>query len=763
MNPKQFQRRALVMVLLLALMLTGMGATLYDLQINNGQEYARQAQNKIAEQETVEAVRGQILDRNGQVLVSNKVVYQVSLDTSLMKDERNRILLSLMDISQEEGVAWTDNLPISKSAPFTFTTDTPYYTTSTDEEGNTVQSLTRLGRLAVYYGWIEDPTTTPEEPEEGEEPAAPPEPGLWDKIKAFFTGKDLSQSTDTSQQTEPDTLPTALELLGMMCADWDIQGEGAVEGDSGQTVPVLNIGDLSAQDARALAGILYELNLRSSNVYVANEYVFAQDVDIDFITQVKEHSLTGVVIEPTTVRQYHTTYAAHLLGQVTPIYSGEVEYYTSLDLDGDGVPDYSLNDTVGRGGVEQAFESYLRGSSGVRTVERNTSGKIVSETWLEEPEPGDNVVLTLDINLQAYVENTLATAIPQIDVEEAVGGGACVILDVDTSEVLACASYPTYDPAKYNSNFNEYASDPLEPLYNRALQGTFAPGSTFKMVTAIAGLEEGIITPTTEINDTGIYKYYSSPQPKCWIYNSYGRGHGLVNVSEAIEVSCNYFFYEVGRLLGIDTLVDYATRFGLGQKTGLELYEESGVMASPEYTESLGGTWYEGSVLSVAIGQESSQFTPIQLANYIAALVNGGSRNATHLLKEVKSSDFSQVLYTKEPELLSTIEIQDENLEAVKAGMLALTTQGSVSRHFVGLPFQVGAKTGSAQVDGQVEANAVFVCFAPYDDPEVAMALVVQRGGSGSELGAMAADILSYYFSSQETRDEAPMENTLVR
>lgn len=762
MNPKQFQRRALVMVLLLALVITGMGATLYDLQINNGQEYARQAQNKIAEQESVEAARGQILDRNGQVLVSNKVVYQVSLDTSLMKKDRNRILLSLMDIATEEGVEWTDNLPISKSAPFTFTTDTPYVTTSTDEEGNTVESLTRLGRLAVYYGWIEDPTQKPEETEE-DTAQAQEEPGLWDKIKAFFTGKDLSQTSDSSQSAQSDALPTALELLGMMCEEWDIQGEGAVEANSGETVPVLNIGDLSAQDARNLAGILYELNLRTSNVYVANEYVFAQDVDIDFITQVKEHSLTGVVIEPTTVRQYHTTYAAHLLGQVTPIYSGEVEYYTSLDLDGDGVADYSLNDTVGRGGVEQAFEPYLRGKSGVRTVERNTSGKIVSETWLEEPEPGDNVVLTLDIDLQAYVENTLATAIPKIDVEEAVGGGACVILDVDTSEVLACASYPTFDPAKYNSNYNEYASDPLLPLLNRALQGTFAPGSTFKMITAIAGLEEGIITPTTEIKDEGIYKYYSSPQPKCWIYNTNGRNHGSINVSEAIEVSCNYFFYEVGRLLGIDTLVDYATRFGLGQKTGLELEEYTGVMASPEYTESRGGTWYEGSVLSVAIGQESTQVTPIQLANYIATLVNGGSRNATHLLKEVKSDDFSQVLYTKEPELLSTIEIQDENLEAVKAGMLALTTQGSVSQHFVGLPFQVGAKTGSAQVDGQVEANAVFVCFAPYDDPEVAMALVVQRGGSGSELGAMAADILSYYFSSQETRDEAPTENTLVR
>ena len=761
MDPKQFQRRALVMVLLLALMLTGMGATLYDLQINNGQEYYRQAQNKIAEQETVEAARGQILDRNGQVLVSNQVVYQVSLDTSLMKEERNRILLKLMEISREEGVEWTDNLPISQTAPFTFTTDDPYYTVSVDEEGNTVKSLTRLGRLAVYYGWIEDPTAEPGETEEADAPAQE-EPGLWDKIKAFFSGGS-AQTETSSQETEPDQLPNAKELLGKMCATFDIQGEGAVDKDSGQTVPVLNIGDMSTRDARALAGILYELSLRSSGVYQANEYVFAQDVDIDFITRVKENPLTGVVIEPTTVRQYHTTYAAHLLGQVTPIYPEEVEYYTSLDLDGDGVADYSLNDTVGRGGVEQAFESYLRGASGVRTVERNASGKIVSETWLEEPKPGDNVVLTLDINLQAYVENTLATAIPQIDVEEAVGGGACVILDVDTSEVLACASYPTFDPSKYNSNYNQYASDPLLPLLNRALQGTFAPGSTFKMITAIAGLEEGIITPTTEIKDEGIYKYYSSPQPRCWIYNTNGGNHGSINVSEAIEVSCNYFFYEVGRLVGIDTLVDYATRFGLGQKTGLELEEYAGVMASPEYTQSRGGTWYEGSVLSVAIGQESTQVTPIQLANYIATLVNGGSRNATHLLKEVKSSDFSQVLYTKEPELLSTIEIKDENLEAVKAGMLALTTKGSVSRHFADLPFQVGAKTGSAQVDGQVEANAVFVCFAPYDDPEVAMALVVQRGGSGSELGAMAADILSYYFSSQETRDEAPTENTLVR
>ena len=775
MDPKQFRRRALAVAVLLALMVAGMGATLYDLQINNGADYYEQSQRRVAETQTVESARGQILDRNGQVLVSNRVVYQVTLDTSLMKDEdkdavttagsrRNDTLLALIEAARAEGVEWTDNLPISKTEPFTFTTDTPYYTTSVDEEGEVVHTLTRLGRLALELGWLEEDPTR--DPEEATAPApAREEPGLLDRIVNFFTGGGGEEPAPEPEEEEPYELPDAQALLGAMCRTFGLRGEGAVDEEKTPAgdVPALNLGDLDPEDARAAAGVLYELYLRSTGVYQANEYVFAQEVDIDFISRVKEQSLPGVVIEATTVRQYHTPYAAHLLGRVTPIFPEEVEYYTSLDEDGDGVPDYSLNDTVGRDGVEQAFESYLRGDPGMRTVERNAEGKIVSETWLEEPEPGGNVVLTLDIGLQGYVEQVLAASVPAIDVEEETGGAACVVLDVDTAEVLTCASYPTYDITRYNADYNQYASDPTKPLLNRALQGLYAPGSTFKMVTAVAGLETGIIEPDTEIEDLGRYTYWSSPQPMCWIYWQRGTTHGWINVSEAIEVSCNYFFYEVGREVGIDVLVDYATRFGLGQYTGIELFEEKGVMASPEFTESLGGTWYEGSVLSVAIGQESSQFTPVQLANYIATLVNGGTRNAVHLLKEVKSGDFSQVEYTYEPQVLGTIEIETENLQAVKAGMLALTTQGSVSQHFRDLPFQAGGKTGSAQVDDQTDANAIFVCFAPYDDPEVALALVVERGGSGSELGAMAADILSYYFSVQETRDEAPQENTLVR
>ena len=764
MNTKQFHRRVWAIVLLLALMVTGMGSALYDLQINNGESYSRLTEKKIAETQSVPAARGNLYDRNGQVLVSNRVIYEVTLDAGLMKEEeRCRILLSLIEAARTEGVEWTDNLPITRTAPFRFTTDDPYYAVSQDEDGKEVKTLTRLGRLAVKMGWVDDPTKEAEPETETAAPAK--EPGLLDKIKRFLKG---GASADVPKKAkEPKPLLEAEALLGVMCESFGVAGEGAVDrkkaAKNGETVPNLNIGDMSETDARALAGVLYELNLRSQNIYTAAEYVFASDVDIDFISRVKERDLTGVVIEAATLRQYHTKYAAHLLGRTGLMDKKEWEYYKTVDADGDGKTDYQMNDTVGKEGAEQAFESLLRGKPGTRTVERNTKGKIVAQDWETEPEPGGNVMLTLDIGLQGYVENLLADAVPKLASEET-EGAACVVLDVKGAEVLTAASYPTFDLANYASELAEKGDDPLHPFLNRAFQGAYPPGSTFKMLTAIAGLEEKIITPTTLIRDEGQYNYYGPNGPKCWIFRQYGSRHGLINVSKAIEVSCNYFMFEVGRQLGIEKLDEYAARFGLGEKTGIELAESAGVMASPAYTESLGGKWYQGNVLSVAIGQESTQVTPLQLANYIATLVNGGTRNAAHLLKEVKSSDFSQVIQSYEPQVLDTIEIQDQNLKAVKAGMLALTTNNSsVRQYFQSLPFQAGAKTGSAQVTGQNESNAVFVCFAPYDDPEIAVAIAVEHGGSGSELASMAADVLRYYFSSQETRDEIPVENTLIR
>lgn len=745
----------------MALLLTGLGSVLYDLQINNGEAYRRQSQYKIAETETVEAGRGQILDRNGRVLVSDKAVYQVKLNTSLMgkAPERNQAILSLLQVARATGTEWEDTLPISRQAPFTFTTDNPYYALTDNEDGTQSRTLTRLGKLCVKMKWIQDPTKDPE-PVSDEE-TAPQKQGFFDKLKSIFSGGNSASDQSAPQEKEEDTaLPTAEQLLGRLCLYFDLAKQP--EGSQSTAMSQLDLGGLGQDQVRDAAGVLYEQLLRTKGVN-QTAYRFAADVNIDFISRVKELSIPGVVIEATTTRQYHTTYAAHLLGRVAAIDPDEwTSYYKTADIDGDGEPDYQMNDTVGKEGAERAFENYLRGSSGVRALERNTSGKVVSETWLTDPKPGNNVVLTIDLDLQGTVEDVLANSIPKLASKE-VQGAACVILDVNNGDVLASASYPTFSLAAYGQDIAKNGSDPLRPLFNRALLGTYPPGSTFKMVTAIAGLEEGIITPSTKILDKGAYTYYPGTPPKCWIYRQHGTTHGLVNVSEAIKVSCNYFFYDVGRRLGIDRLVDYATRFGLGQKTGIELGEKPGVMASREYTESRGQKWYDGNTLSVAIGQENSAFTPIQLANYIATLVNGGTRYSTHLLKEVKASDFTSVEYSYQPQVLSTIDIQPKNLEAVKAGTLALTSDGSVSRYFQNLGVKVGAKTGSAQISAQTESNAVFVCFAPYDKPEIAMAIVVEHGGSGSELGAMAADILSYYFSAKQTQDEVPTENTLTR
>ena len=673
--------------------------------------------------------------------------------------ERNDSILSLLQVARATGTQWEDTLPISRQAPFTFTTDNPYYALTDNEDGTQSRTLTRLGKLCVKMKWIQDPTKDPE-PVSDEE-TAPQKQGFFDKLKSIFSGGNSASDQSAPQEKEEDTaLPTAEQLLGRLCLYFDLAKQP--EGSQSTALSQLDLGGLGQDQVRDAAGVLYEQLLRTKGVN-QTAYRFAADVNIDFISRVKELSIPGVSIEATTTRQYHTTYAAHLLGRVAAIDPDEwTSYYKTADIDGDGEPDYQMNDTVGKEGAERAFENYLRGSSGVRALERNTSGKVVSETWLTDPKPGNNVVLTIDLDLQGTVEDVLANSIPKLASKE-VQGAACVILDVNNGDVLASASSPSFSLAAYGQDIAKNGSDPLRPLFNRALLGTYPPGSTFKMVTAIAGLEEGIITPSTKILDKGAYTYYPGTPPKCWIYRQHGTTHGLVNVSEAIKVSCNYFFFDVGRRLGIDRLVDYATRFGLGEKTGIELTERSGVMASREYTESLGQKWYDGNTLSVAIGQENSAFTPIQLADYIATLVNGGTRYSTHLLKEVKSSDFTNVEYSYEPKVLSTIDIQPKNLEAVKSGMLALTSDGSVSRYFQNLGVKVGAKTGSAQISAQTESNAVFVCFAPYDKPEIAMAIVVEHGGSGSELGAVAADILSYYFSAKQTQDEVPTENTLTR
>lgn len=760
MNHKQFSRRVVGVVVILAILLTFLCSNLYTIQYTNGADYAEQSVAKVSETETVSASRGNILDRNGKVLVSNQVSYNVTLDLNLLgtDQERCETLLALTQTATEQGVTWTDTLPITTQPPFEYTTEAPFYTTSTNEEGETVYNLTSLGKLAVNQKWIKDPSE-----QTTSDSSAEKKPGLLDKIKSFLGMGGNTETTET--QTEPEALPTAEELLGKMCKSFDIAGNGKVDEskakENGETVPTLNIGDMDPTDARTIAGILYELYYRS-RINSWPPYTFATDVSIDFITRVKELSLSGVEIETTSVRKYNTEYAAHLLGYTGAITSDTWPTYKEKG-------GYTMNDYVGITGAESAFESYLKGTSGTRAIERNENGKIISSQWLTDtetgesmaPQPGQNVFLTIDIDLQQQVEDILASGVAGLQSKET-EGAACVVLDVNSGDVLASASYPTYSLETFRQDYNTLKEDPLNPLLNRALQGLYPPGSTFKMITAIGALQENIVEPSDKINDEGRYKYWPTPQPQCWIYRQHGGTHGLVNVTDAIEVSCNYYFYDVGRRLGIELLDQYAAMFGLGQKTGIELEEKAGVVASPEFTESLGGTWHEGNILSVAIGQESTQVTPIQLANYIATLVNGGTRYSTHLLKTVKSNDFSQVTYNYEPKVLSQVEMEDENLNAVKLGMLRLTTTGSLSSAFKDVPVPVGAKTGSAQVSAQTNSNAVFVCFAPYDDPQIAVAIAVEHGGSGSELGKIAAQIVTAYFSVQGEQGEITQENTLV-
>ncbi len=703
MDGKRFAARSRVVVIALLAVLTAFAGVLYDLQVVNGSYYLEQSTKKIVNTETVQAARGEVLDRYGRVLISNRVTYQVTLDTKLMGDiqGRNNTVLALLKLCEERNVDWADNLPVTMTAPFQYTVESPFETVRVAEDGTETRSPTQLARLVELL--------------------------------------KLRQQKNDPLPAEP----TAEELITSLRTYFEVDE------------------NLSRGEGRALVGVLYELALRSWEVTYSN-YVFTKDVDIGFITVVKERGLAGVKIDTVTVREFNTQYAAHLLGQVGSVSFAEWPDYQALG--------YSMDAIVGKFGVEQAFEEVLRGTAGTKMVEYNQNGKITSESWYANettgeilaPEPGNNVMLTLDIRLQEVVEQALERYVPGMTEESE--KGACVVVDM-TGGVLAAATYPSYDPAEYYTNYNALLADEKSPLYNRALQGLYPPGSTIKMAVAAGALEEGVITRSEKILDTGRYKHYDriQDQPMCWYYRQYGQTHGYENVSEAIRDSCNVYFYETGIRLGIERLDKYAAMFGLGELTGLELYEAQGEVAGPKSSERHGQTWYEGETMYAAIGQGNTQVTPIQLANYIATLVNGGTHYETHLLQAVKSSDFSEMVEEYAPRIRDELDLNKDNMEAVKYGMYMVANEGSAASYFRDLPVKVGAKTGTAQVSANTEAHALLVAFAPYEDPEIAVAIVVEHGGSGTLVAAIAADILDYYFSARDAMDAPAAENTLVK
>ena len=449
------------------------------------------------------------------------------------------------------------------------------------------------------------------------------------------------------------------------------------------------------------------------------------------LARVKEESLAGVRFTPAVQRVGSGTLAPHVLGRVGKMSPDQWEIYQDQG--------YAMDEMVGKDGAEEAFQDLLRGIPGQRVLETDKMGQVVGETYAVQPTAGKNVTLTLDQDVQAAAQAALAQF---LDRHAQATGGAVAALDIRDGGVLALVSQPGYDPERFSQDYDSLAADPAHPLMDRAVQGLYAPGSTFKLVTAAAALEEGFLTPKTKILDTGRYTYYKSPQPQCWLYRQEGKTHGLETVSEAIEDSCNVFFYDAGRRVGIETLGEYARALGLGEKTGIELAgEQDGVVAGPAYTASVGGTWYEGSVLSAAIGQENNRFTPLQLAQMTATLMGGGDRWQVHLLKQTEGE--SPVEKVRQ----GRVALSQENLNAIKEGMLAVTQSGSLAGAFRNLPVQAGAKTGSAQVTGEETSNAVLVCFAPYDAPEIALAIVVEQGGSGAALGTVAAQVLEAYFA----------------
>ena len=725
MEGKQFHIRTLIISILLALLLIGFVMVLYNLQIVKGDEYRAASTVKIANTVTVEAARGELLDRYGRSLVGNRATYEITLNSSLMgaEAERNANLMELITICRENDLEWTDTLPISKDAPFTYTDENALV--YTNSEGKVKFSY--LGSLlnALPLG---DKIL----------------PNRWDS-------DDLAAASSVADLGEG---PTAEEVI------------------DGLRQYFLIDESLSDADARALIGVLYELNLRSQNVK-QTEYIFAQDVDIDVISAVKERNLTGVNISATTVRQYNTTSAAHLLGRVGSIQSANWETYKAKG--------YNMNDKVGIDGMEAAFEDYLRGKSGTLIQEMNTSGKVVSESWMVddetgeamEPEPGNHVMTTLDLRLQEKVEEVLANTIESLaDTKEK---GAIIVQSVNDGGILAMASYPTYDLSTVYSSTEAYkavSDDPRNPFVNRATSEIYYPGSTFKPLVAIAALEEGLVTPTEEIQDTGALQLpeeehypYGDYHPQCWIYRQYRGTHGWENMADALRDSCNIYFYTLGHRLGIDKIDEYAAMFGLGQKTGLELSEAEGYVAGPETSAMLGQEWYGGNLLSAAIGQDNTKITMLQLSNYIATLVNGGNRYQTHLLKTVKSSDFSETVYEYEAQPVETLDLDPAYVEAVKKGMweVANDEESTVDQYLSNLAVEVGAKTGSAQVSADENANAVFVLFAPYDDPEIVISMVVEGGASGANLASAAGEIVNYYFGSEHTMESIGTENTLIR
>lgn len=658
---------------------------LFNLQIVHGSEYREQSNTRLTRESTLEAARGEILDKTGNALVTSEMTFSLELYKSKIDNQTlNDTILKITNLLEKYQVNYVDDFPININ-PFEY---------KISEE-----------TLAA-----------------------------WKKSNDF---------------------------------DEDISAEDAFN----KYKEKYKITNTDVQEIRKILAIRYAITKDGYSSTKALEIAknIPREAVAEFSEKSDEFPGINIVVEP--IRKYESgVLASHILGYASKI--SDTEYKERKDT-------YSRNDIIGKTGIEYVFEEYLKGKNGTKQIDMAVDGTITAEYVAEEAVAGSNVILTIDANLQKITETALEANIQKIraggfgKVYEA-KSGSCVVMNVKTGEILAMASYPNYNPRLFvqgisNEDWNNYTTDALKPLVNKAVQNSYAPGSIFKMVSAIAGLESGVITTTEKINDTGVYTKYK-PYKNCWYYTDYHRGHGWLNVSDAIKHSCNYFFYETGDRMGIDTLAKFAKYFGLGSKTGVELPSEtSGVLACKETSAKLNKSWNPGDTLNAVIGQGDNEFSSLQMAKYISILANGGHKIDVSIAKGIQNTDGTEVSKDEinkfvnqklglEEDSAEEINIDQNNLKAVLEGMRSVTneTGGTAYSIFKNFNIEVGGKTGSAEAGENV--NAWFAGFAPFDNPEIAVVVMVENGGHGYYTAEAVRDIMAEYFGMNTQNVEESLE-----
>ena len=690
------------LVILILLLLTVYLVALYKLQIIEGEANYNRSSELTNTERVVTAARGNIYDRYGRTLVSNEETYNLKIDTDKLfaNDDPNSVILELVHMVQGYGDEYTDDLPITMTPPFEYDPD-----------------MTAIQRtmLDAYY---------------------------------------------VRQEIDPNS--TAVELMSYIRTRYNIDNS------------------YSAEEMRIIAGVRYSINVR----YAVNtaDYIFVEDASMKLISSIMENKLVGIEVERAYSRKYGTEYAAHILGYTGLMTQEEYEKYSLLN--------YSTDAMVGKDGVEYAFENYLHGKDGKVIETRNSAGTVLATVYEEEPEPGNHVYLTIDSVLQEQTERILANGVSilkqniaqkraegtargdyNVDLKDEITGAAAVVVNVKTGEPLAMASWPTYNVATILEDYHELLEAENAPLFNRTLMGTYAPGSTFKPCTAIAALTMGIVNTEDKIKCEGVYTRYAAEgyAPECWIWNSTKDHltHPEENVTTAIRDSCNYYFYSIGNYLGVDDLGKFAANFGLGEYSGIELVEAKGNMSNQANHMDYAGTeWRIGDTLQAAIGQSDSVFTPIQMAEYCATVANSGTRYSASILKSIRNYDYREKLYDREPTVMSTVESAEYNWAAVHEGMWQVLNDYINEKNvnvWVDCQWRVAGKTGPAQKGEGIQNDGIFMCYAPYKDPEVAIFVAVERGGAGADVQFIARHIMDAYITIMGYSDTSETEMTLLK